>query len=198
MLVFKLLSYFLDFCCRAINKVLMFIYKARFRKVGKNVRFSPLNSHFIYKNIEIGNDVYIAEKAFFYSKIATIQIGNKVLFGPNVTIRGGIHPYYVVGQFIHDITRKNPTDDQDVIIEDDVWIGTNVTILKGITISRGAVIAAGAVVTKNVSPYTIVGGVPAKKLQNRFKNLDEVILHEISLYQPNNRLNVCLLQEDYA
>lgn len=53
-----------------------------------------------------------------------------------------------------------------VIIEDDVWIGAKATILKGVRVGRGAVIAAGAVVTSDVAPFTLVGGVPAKKLRD--------------------------------
>lgn len=56
-----------------------------------------------------------------------------------------------------------------VIINDDVWIVANVTILKGVKIGEGSVIAAGSVVTKDVEPYCIYGGVPAKKLKHRFK-----------------------------
>jgi acetyltransferase-like isoleucine patch superfamily enzyme len=52
-----------------------------------------------------------------------------------------------------------------VVIEDDVWIAARVTVLKGVRIGRGAVIAAGAVVTKDVPPYTVVGGVPAKVIR---------------------------------
>lgn len=54
---------------------------------------------------------------------------------------------------------------KSVIIEDDVWLAARVTVLKGITIGRGAVVAAGAVVTKDVAPYTLVGGVPAKLIR---------------------------------
>lgn len=54
-----------------------------------------------------------------------------------------------------------------VIIQDDVWIGANVCIMHGLTIGKGSVIGAGAIVTKNVEPFTIVGGVPARKIGER-------------------------------
>lgn len=119
-----------------------------------------------------------------------------MLFGPNVTIRGGIHPYYIPGRFIFDIgeNEKNSSDDKDVKIDDDVWIGTNVTILKGVTIGRGAIVAAGAVVTKDVLPYCIYGGVVAKKIANRFITIDELVYHEEKLYIPEKRINQDLLK----
>ena len=58
-------------------------------------------------------------------------------------------------------------DNQEVIINDDVWIGARAMILGGVTIGRGAVIAAGSVVTRDVEPYDIVGGLPAKKIGER-------------------------------
>ena len=173
----------------------MYINKSRFLKCGKNVRFFPLSSSFIYNHISIGDDVRIGERASFKAYIAYIHIGNKVLFGPNVTIRGGIHPYYVVGRFIFDIgeNEKNITDDQDVYIGDDVWVGANVTILKGVNVGRGAIIAAGAVVTKNVLPYTIVGGVPAKKINNRFQSIEETLEHDRALYDEDKRIDTALI-----
>jgi acetyltransferase-like isoleucine patch superfamily enzyme len=63
-----------------------------------------------------------------------------------------------------------------VIIGNDVWIGTKVIILSGVTIGDGAVIAAGSIVTKNVAPYSIVGGVPAKFIRFRF---DEEIINNL-------------------
>lgn len=59
-------------------------------------------------------------------------------------------------------------DNRPVVIGNDVWIGANVVILPGVTIGDGAVLAAGAVVTKDVEPYAIVGGVPAKLIKKRF------------------------------
>lgn len=59
--------------------------------------------------------------------------------------------------------------EKTVVIENDVWIGDNVSILGGVTIHDGAIIGAGAVVTKDVEPYTIVGGVPAKTIGKRFE-----------------------------
>lgn len=87
----------------------------------------------------------------------------------------------------------------DIQVDDDVWIGYGATILSGIHIGQGAVIAAGSVVTKDVPPYAIAGGVPAKVISYRFSEdliaellkidysrLDEIMLkkHEDKLYQP--------------
>lgn len=177
----------------------MLFMRARFAKCGKNVKLKPLSSDFVYKNIEIGDNVRIGERASFQTWIAKLRIGNKVLFGPNVTIRGGIHPYYVAGRFIYDIGEgeKNPEDDADVIIEDDVWVGCNVTILKGVTIGRGGIVVAGAVVTKSVPPYTIVGGVPAKKIGNRFKTVEDTIYHDSKLFA-NNRIPNKLIESEFT
>ena len=70
-----------------------------------------------------------------------------------------------------------PISNGNVIIENDVWIGDNVTIMSGITIGDGAIIACNSHVTKNVEPYSIVGGNPAKLIKYRFdKNIIESLL----------------------
>jgi acetyltransferase-like isoleucine patch superfamily enzyme len=64
--------------------------------------------------------------------------------------------------------KGHPTSKGDVIIGNDVWIATNATIMSGVTVGDGAVIAANSHVVKNVEPYTIVGGNPAKYIKHRF------------------------------
>lgn len=74
------------------------------------------------------------------------------------------------------------TSKGNIYIEDDVWIGFRTTILSGVQIGRGAVIAAGSVVTKDVPPYAIVGGVPAKIIKYRFesKMIEELLMVDYS------------------
>ncbi len=77
---------------------------------------------------------------------------------------------------------KLPENDQDVIIEDDVWIGQNAIILKGVRIGEGSVIGAGSIVTKNVPPYTIHIGTHETKEWARFSE-DDIIKHKMKIQQ---------------
>lgn len=93
--------------------------------------------------------------------------------------KGGDHRIDLIGKHIYEIgeDEKLPENDKDVIIEDGVWCGCNVTILKGCHIGKGAVVAAGSVVTKDVPPYAIVGGNPAKVIKFRFTE-EQIKEHE--------------------
>lgn len=166
----KALSNLVLIMFKILKRFLMYLIKPAFRKTGKNIIFSPFD-FFSYKNIEIGDDVSISSGAHF-SSIKTIYIGNKVMFGPNVTILGGDHNVSVIGKYMFDVNDKNKGDDLDIIIEDDVWIASNVTILKGVTIGKGSIVGASAVVNRSIPPNSIAVGVPAKIIKNRFNKLD--------------------------
>jgi len=92
-----------------------------------------------------------------------IVLGNDVLVGPNVVMRASDH---VMKDVNRPINQQGHTGGE-IIIEDDVCIYSNVTVVGGIRIGKGAVVAAGAVVTRNVEPYTVVGGVPAVFIKRR-------------------------------
>ena len=150
-----------------------------FKKCGKNLKFGK-GCQFAHSFIEFGNDVYIGPYATMMSGISNIKIGNKVLFGPNVTIMGGDHRTDVIGSYMYDIKEKLPKNDQDIIIEDDVWVGANAVILKGVTIGRGSIIGAGSIVVKSVPPYSIYVGSPPMKIRSRWDS-STIAMHEQQL-----------------
>ncbi len=136
---------------------------------------------FLYENVSIGPNSFIS------TPNAKVIIKSNTTIAEGLTIHTGNHAR-VVGRFVSDITDKDKPEgfDSDVIIENDVWIGSNVTLLAGISVGRGATIAAGAVVNKDVPPYCIVGGVPAKVLKY-YWSIDKILQHEKLLYEESNR-----------
>ena len=108
---------------------------------------------------------------------ARVEIGAFCSIGPDVRIvTGGVHPPDRVSTFPFRVklglpgayTDGLPSTAGDVTIGPDVWIGTGVTVLSGVTIGPGAVVATGAVVVGDVPPYTLVAGVPARVIRQRF------------------------------
>jgi len=112
-------------------------------------------------NISIGNNSGIGKDSFILAP-EVVEIGENVMIGPQLIVYTANHGTERSTPMIH-----QPMVNSPVKIGNDVWIGARVTILPGVIIGNGAVIAAGAVVTKDVEPYTIVGGVPAKKIGER-------------------------------
>ncbi|WP_287117668.1 acyltransferase [Duncaniella sp.] len=134
-------------------------------KIGKGSKVHPTVILRQGERIEIGshcllnhNNVLQAGKEF-----GKIKIGNYVHTGANVMI-------FAFNHSIDEIDVPSILQDYydaDVIIEDDVWIGAGSVILAGTCIGKGSVIAAGSVVNKDIPPYSIAGGIPAKVLKTR-------------------------------
>lgn len=135
------------------------------RLIGKKVDdtfrlFPPFYTNF-GKNISIGKDVFINSGCHFQDQ-GGITIGDGSLIGHNV----------VLATINHDLlpSQKRKNHYAPITIGSNVWIGSNAVILPGITIGEWAVVAAGAVVTKDVPPYTVVGGTPAKIIRRVYES----------------------------
>ena len=146
--------------------------------------------------LRIGNNVSIAQNVYFMldvehylNHISTYPFRNKILNSGSESFSKG-----------------------NITIEDDVWIGFGSTILSGVHIGQGAVIAAGSVVTKDVPPYAVVGGIPAKIMKYRFnqsvidylltldyRRLDEktVKIHIDDFYRPIENMTLNKIKKQY-
>jgi maltose O-acetyltransferase len=143
------------------KKFRYFLVKRIFKKCGTNVN---VEQKAYFQNgfaIEIGDNSGIGVNANISND--TI-LGNNVLMGPDVMIISSSHQYRSRNLLVREQGYETP---RPVIIDDDVWIGARVVILGGVHIYTGAVIGAGAVVTKDIAPYTVVAGVPAKEINHR-------------------------------
>lgn len=122
--------------------------------------------------IEIGENFYIGRDSLIESDVI---IGNNVIWANRVALVGKYdHHYQQVGTAIRQASQIRDRDynwlglNNITIIEDDVWVGYGCIIMSGVRIKTGSIIAAGSVVTKDVEPYSIYAGVPAKKIKSRF------------------------------
>lgn len=117
-----------------------------------------------------------------------LTIGNFVSIANNVKfLLGGNHPYESFSTYPFKVLFWGEATEAQtkgaIIIEDDVWIGENALILSGVKIGQGAIIAAGSVVTKDVEPYSIVGGNPAKFIKYRF---DKEVIEQLMDFDFSN------------
>jgi chloramphenicol O-acetyltransferase type B len=142
---------------------------------GKRVRL------WAKKTLKIGKNFYIGRDSFIETDCI---IGDNVIFGNKVGVVGKYdHHYQQVG---HPVRMAMAIRDSDynwkglnlvTKIGSDVWIGYGSTILQGIQIGDGAIVAAGSVVTKDILPYSIYAGNPARKIADRFNTNEELALH---------------------
>lgn len=116
--------------------------------------------------LEIGNNTQVGPFSVFFVSHYGIKIGNDVMIAPHCVFAAGNHEYRNLDL---PMIKAGSFSNGPIIIEDDVWIGANCTITDNVKIGKGAVIAANSVVNKDVAPYDIVGGVPAKKISSRIK-----------------------------
>ena len=146
-------------------------------EIGK---FVFLGNKITLRNSTIGDHSYINSD----THISNSKIGKFCSIASNVTFGLGMHPTHLISThpsfyscnkgYKTFADREYFLEYGTIILGNDVWVGNNAIIMYGVSIGDGAIIAAGAIVTKDVKPYEVVGGIPAKHIKFRFKE-DEIL-----------------------
>ncbi len=136
-----------------------FLYKVLLKFPYSKVRVwaCRMLGHKCGENVYFPSDVVISQ--VFVRSCGCLTLGDRVSIGPRVTFILDSAPNFSHIRSL--LTPKSP----EIVVEDDAWIGANSVILCGVCVGRGSVIGAGSVVTKDVEPYTVVAGNPAKVIK---------------------------------
>lgn len=157
------------------------LFQRKFRELNKHNYCLVMNLCDLSK-VQIGKGSYGSFQLLDYSSSEfKLSIGSYCSIARNVLfLLGGEHKISGISTYPFKVKKfgfKNEAESKgDIVIKDDVWICERAIICSGVTIGQGAVVAAGAVVTKDVEPYSIVGGNPAKIIRYRF---DEKIRNKL-------------------
>ncbi len=160
------------------NSFVQFLKKRRLKllwKIKNKHNYTRINSIIDLQLVTVGIATYGDINVLSYNNISKLTIKNYCSIGPKVTfVLNSDHELSHITSYPFKVKLLKSMDYEatskgDIIVDDDVWIGYGATIMSGVHIGQGAVVAAGAVVTKDVPPYAIVGGVPAKVIKYRFE-----------------------------
>lgn len=147
----------------SFSKKMRYHFSKRICKLGKNVNIEK-NAYFT-PQLSVGDNSGVGINCEIYGPVS---IGKDVMMGPEVIIYTHNHEF---SRTDIPMMEQGNSPVMPVKIGDDCWIGRRVMIMPGVTVGNGCVIAAGAVVTKDVPPYSVAGGVPAKVIKSRISEI---------------------------
>jgi len=142
-------------------KLRIFFLRPFLKRAGTNINIQPGVFMYSPEKVSIGNNSGVGRDSYIFAS-HQVEIGDNVMTGPQLFIITSTHGTDPSTPMI-----QQPMKFAPVKIGNDVWIGARVTILPGVSIGDGAIVGACAVVIRDVEAYSIVGGVPAKKIGAR-------------------------------
>lgn len=183
----------------------LLLSRREWRKLNPH-NFTSAYRPFDFSLVNVGDHTYGALYVLTDGEKSKLSIGSYCSIAPQVVfILASDHPTHTLSTYPFKVKvlkeSKEAISKGDIVIGDDVWIGFRATILSGVRIGQGAIVAAGAVVTKDVPPYAIAAGVPAKVIGYRFDDEKKALLEKIDyskLDQKFCRENIDLLYTDLS
>lgn len=155
------------------NYLKLYLFRKKYRRLNRH-NLTSIKSFCDLSKVIVGKKTYGEINVTDYSLADTkLYIGSYCSIAPNVRfLLGGEHQLHSISTYPFKVLcfgeLREAGSKDSIIVKDDVWIGDGAIVCSGVTIGQGAVVAAGAVVTKNVEPYAIVGGNPARVIKCRF------------------------------
>lgn len=181
-----------------LSHLKLIVFRKKWRKYNAH-NFTNAKVSFDSKKVQVGKGTYgDLDVRHFGNNEEKLVIGNYCSIAPeSVFVLGGEHNYKSISSFPfgtkYGLKENESIVKGPIVVEDDVWIGFRSTIMSGVTLGKGCIVAAGAVVTKDVPPYAIVGGVPAKVIKYRFS--EEIISQLRAL--DYSKMNPVIIREKY-
>lgn len=170
---------------RRMQTRLLLLGKRRFLDYGSDLHIGKGTRLWAPKKILIGSGVYIGKQVHIE---ANCEIGDYCLLANRVSIVGRHdHDFSAIGfpvryaPWVGSRRFPSPFLDEKAVIESDVWLGYGVIVLTGVIVGRGSVVAAGSVVSKDIPPYSIAAGVPARVVGQRFQDSSAIARHETAI-----------------
>ena len=152
---------------------------------GDNLHLGARTRIWAPERVTIGNHVYVGKDVHIE---ANCEIGDYCLIANRVAILGRHdHDFSAVGfpvryaPWVGSRRFPSPYADEKAVIESDTWLGYGAIVLTGVIVGRGSIVAAGSVVTKNIAPYSIAAGIPARVIGQRFSNAADIEKHETAI-----------------
>lgn len=192
---------------RRVQTLLRVAGKSSFLSYGRDLHVGRGSCLWAPKRMTIGDCVYIGKHVHIE---ANCRIGNYCLIANRVAIVGRHdHNFSEVGwpvrlaPWIGSVRFPSPYANEEAVIEDDVWLGYGTVVLTGVTIGRGSVVAAGSVVARDIPPYSIAAGVPAKVIGQRFYDSDTIVRHEAGIRNGRFQFSeqgydYCVIEPDFS
>lgn len=178
---------------RHVQTRILTVGKGKYLSFGKDLHVGKNTRLWAPSSLRIGNGVYIGKQVHIE---ANCEIGDYCLLANRVAIVGRHdHDFTAVGfpvRYAPHVTSRqfiSPYADEKAVIGSDVWLGYGAIVLTGVIIGRGTIVAAGSVVTKDLPPYSIAAGVPARVVGQRFRDAETINRHEEAINKGTFKLS---------